>query len=492
MRTIRIEPNIGDWRTKARRLLSLAVSPSDLLWEDGTDGTNSLFENFDSAQPVSERMSIPRAFFGLAELVACHRATDRWGLLYKVAWRLTHCQERQLLALRVDPDVKQLEDWASAVSRDRHKMKAFVRFRKSGETDSGREQFVAWFEPEHAIVELTAPFFAKRFASMDWSILTPWQCAHWNGDSLHFSPGVSSNEAPKKDQLEDYWRSYYAHIFNPARLKLNAMQSEMPKKYWKNLPEAPLIAKLTRKAATRTDTMVEAPVSIKAHVSERIPMGVPRPEPKQIAEDPAEILARADSLSLNAVAQLGKQCRACPLHDRATQVVFGEGPIDAEIMIIGEQPGDAEDLAGRPFIGPSGDLLDRTLAGLGVDRKHIYVTNTVKHFKWKREGKRRLHQSPKADEIHACRPWVLAEIMKIKPKTLICLGATAAKALLRHDFALMNERGLVPRCDLATRVIATIHPSYLLRMPDGEARELELAQWMADLSLACTKTTKSV
>ncbi|MDB2347044.1 UdgX family uracil-DNA binding protein [Verrucomicrobiales bacterium] len=488
MKTIRIEPNFDSWRSKARELLSEAVRPETILWEDGTSTADSLFDDLDSnaSQKTTppKGLRIPREFMNLAELVACHRASDRWGVLYKVAWRLTHGKERQLLALHIDSDLKRLEVWASAVRRDRHKMKAFVRFRKVSTTESGCEQFVAWFEPEHSIVELTAPFFAKRFASMEWSILTPWRCAHWNGKALQFSPGVSSREAPKEDQLEDFWRSYYAHIFNPARLKLDAMQSEMPKKYWKNLPEAPLIVELTRKAAKRMGEMVEAPVSAKAHVSERIPSGVPNPEPQQTVIKPEDVLARADAIKLAELRQLGLQCRACPLYDRATQVVFGEGPEDAEIMIVGEQPGDSEDLAGRPFVGPSGDLLDKVLSGIGIDRQAVYVTNTVKHFKWKREGKRRLHQTPKADEVHACRPWVLAEILKVKPKTLICLGATAAKALVRPDFAILRERGRVPDSELAYQVIVTVHPSYLLRMPRGEERELELARWISDLTLA--------
>ena len=135
-------------------------------------------------------------------------------------------------------------------------------------------------------------------------------------------------------------------------------------------------------------------------------------------------------------------------------------------------------------MGPAGELLNKALSGIGLDRSRMYITNTVKHFKWKRERKRRLHQTPNADEIHSCRPWVLAEILQVRPRTLICLGSTAAKALIRPDFALMLERGLVPNCKLAERVVVTLHPSYLLRLPPGEDRELEMAHWMADLTLA--------
>ena len=494
MRTIRIEPRFEDWRFRARELLGSGVRPDSVLWEDGSAGAECLFgeekaENAATHPPSA--LTIPRAFLALAELVACHRACERWGILYRVAWRLTHGGERRLLAIRTDDNVKRLEDWASAVRRDRHKMKAFVRFRKTGESivehrgsRERREQFVAWFEPEFAIVELTAPFFAKRFAGMDWSILTPFACAHWDGDRLRFTPGVSRSEAPEGDSLEDYWRSYYAHIFNPARLKLKAMQAEMPKKYWSNLPEAALISDLTANASTRALRMVDAPSSARAHVSSRVPRGALQAGESSDKVDPVAVLRRADGLDLGEIRDLADRCRACALCERATQVVHGEGAPNAAIMIVGEQPGDEEDLQGRPFVGPAGQLLNAALSEAGIDRERAYVTNAVKHFKWKRRGKRRLHQTPSADEVHRCRPWLLAEVLKVKPRTLVCLGATAAKSLIRPDFSILGERGLVRDCSLAGRVVATVHPSYLLRLRAGGERERERARWIADLKLA--------
>lgn len=265
MKTICIAPRFTAWRERARHLLASRVAPETLLWEDTRNGNGSLFANLKEDDPVTPATSclrIPRAFFSLAELAACHSSPERWSLLYRVAWRLTHGGECRLLELRSDADMSRLEEQAAAVRRDRHKMKAFVRFKKVGEIEtedaSKREQFAAWFEPDYDIVELTAPFFAKRFTGMDWSILTPLRCAHWDGHSLQFSAGVSRAKAPAEDALDDYWRSYYAHIFNPARLKLKAMQSEMPIKYWRNLPEAPLIAELTREASIRTAQMIDA------------------------------------------------------------------------------------------------------------------------------------------------------------------------------------------------------------------------------------------
>lgn len=492
MKTVRIEPRFAAWREQARALLADGVPPEAVLWEDTRSGNGSLFgesEDAETPRPSSEKpVRIPKAFVPLAELVSCHSSEERWSVLYRVAWRITRGNERGLLEVRTDSEVKRLEDWSSAIRRDRHKMKAFVRFKKVGEIESKeentREQFVAWFEPEHDIVELTAPFFAKRFAGMDWSILTPWRCAHWDGEKLQFTEAVTRSEAPTDDVLEDYWRSYYAHIFNPARLKLKAMQAEMPVKYWRNLPEAPLIAELTSQASNRAIRMIDSPDSDRAHVSERIPAGVPEPEAPAQDLVPAEVLERADSLRLSELRDLAAGCRACPLHERATRTVFGEGPEDAEILVVGEQPGDSEDLEGRPFVGPAGRLLDDALSEAGIDRADAYVTNVVKHFKWKRQGKRRLHQSPSSGEIHHCRPWVLAEILRVKPRTVICLGATAARALLRSNFALLEERGLVEDCPLAERVIATVHPSYLLRLPAGAERDRQRALWIEDLRLA--------
>lgn len=257
-----IDPCFASWRTAARRLLSARIDPQDILWYDGS-GTPPLFSGDLDGLPPGEAPRIPRAFFPLAEMVACHRDPLRWSLLYQAAYRMTIGGKSRLLDQAADPLVRTLNQRAKAVSRDRHKMKAFVRFRKMGELDSGREQFSAWFEPEHHIVELTAPFFAKRFASFDWSIMTPDRCAHWNGRELRFTDGVPASEAPTEDALEEFWKTYYSSIFNPARLKLNAMQSEMPKKYWKNLPEAELINDLVKQAQARTHGMISRPPTVK-------------------------------------------------------------------------------------------------------------------------------------------------------------------------------------------------------------------------------------
>ena len=259
MRTLVIEPEYEAWRAAARRLLAQGVAPEEVLWTDDPQ-EESLFVREEPAAAVqgADAIKVPPSFLDLARSVAAHTDARRWSWLYRVLWRLTRGAERHLLAMATDRDVRQLQDWCKAVGRDIHKMHAFVRFRLVGtEAATGREQFVAWFEPEHRIVRLAAPFFEKRFAGMDWSILTPYECAHWDGTRLHFTAGVSRSCAPDEDALDDLWRTYYRNIFNPARVKISAMQSEMPKKYWKNLPEASLIAGLIAESTGRVQGMLE-------------------------------------------------------------------------------------------------------------------------------------------------------------------------------------------------------------------------------------------
>ena len=188
-----------------------------------------------------------------------------------------------------------------------------------------------------------------------------------------------------------------------------------------------------------------------------------------------------DRPSLANVRDAAKACQACDLWKRGTQTVFGEGARQAELMLVGEQPGDAEDLAGRPFVGPAGKLLDRALEAAGIDRATVYVTNVVKHFKWEPRGKRRIHKKPNATEISACRPWLDIEIQLVKPRAIVCLGATAAQALLGRQFKVTAHRGEFIESPLAPLVLATVHPSSLLRAPDEETRRLETKRFIDDL-----------
>jgi DNA polymerase len=193
---------------------------------------------------------------------------------------------------------------------------------------------------------------------------------------------------------------------------------------------------------------------------------------------------RPSRITLTRVRDDAKNCRACDLYKHATQTVFGEGPAKATVMLIGEQPGDAEDLSGHPFVGPAGQLLDRALADAGIDRRAVYLTNAVKHFKFEPRGKRRIHKKPRASEIAACRPWLDAEIALVKPRVIVCLGATAAQALLGKSFKVTAHRGVFVPSPLAPRVLATVHPSSILRAPDAEARRTEMRRFVSDLRVA--------
>ncbi len=256
-----IEPTFEAWRSKARELLQRNVRPENVDWCDATQSPSLLHEDpAPYGVDPAAKVKVPSEFLSLAANVCAHSDDRRWGILYRLLYRMTLGGERHLMAHPTDPDTRQAQVWAKAVGRDVHKMHAFVRFRCVGTDEATqREQFVAWFEPTYRIVRLAAPFFEKRFAGMDWSILTPDECVHWEGKHLTYSPGMDRSQAPAADAHDDLWRTYYRSIFNPARLKVQAMKSEMPQKYWHNLPEANLIPGLIAKGKQREQAMLTKP-----------------------------------------------------------------------------------------------------------------------------------------------------------------------------------------------------------------------------------------
>lgn len=456
------------WREQARALAQRWVLPEDIAWHVAGEGSD-LF----AAMPRRDRedlrtVSAPRAFPELAEDVVCHSDPERFALLYRLLWRLQ--AERDLLKVATDPDVHRAEAMARAVRRDIHKMTAFVRFREVVD-DEGRAAYIAWFEPEHHIVERAASFFVERFTAMHWAILTPRRSLHWDGEALHLAAGASRMEAPGDDAVEAYWRTYYASIFNPARLKVKAMKAEMPVKYWRNLPEAGLISSLIADADRRTQEMVRQTPTLPPERHERMA--------RRAAGSPAETIEEIGSLAETRAA--AADCQRCGLYRCATQTVFGEGREDAPVVFVGEQPGDQEDLAGKPFVGPAGRLFDRALAEAGLERSRAYVTNAVKHFKFEQRGKRRIHQKPNAGEVRACRFWLEQELGFVRPRLVVALGATALQALTGKAGSLAAARDRELRLEDGTALLATVHPSFLLRVPDEETKERELKRFIADL-----------
>ncbi|MEO8856578.1 MAG: UdgX family uracil-DNA binding protein, partial [Burkholderiaceae bacterium] len=470
--------------------------------------------------PAAAPLELPADWVSLARTAALHADAQRWALIYRLALRLH--RQPALAGDPLDHDLRQLERLAHAVRREAHKMKAFVRFRPVAAAD-GEVRHIAWFEPEHHVQERVAPFFARRFTQMHWLILTPRISLAWDGATLTHLPGAQPEDAPDADAGEDMWLAYYRSIFNPARVKVAMMKREMPVRFWANLPEARQIGQLLQQAPERTATMLADGAAASAqrqrargravdHAVARLPSTSARtladgrarfqaPPPSQAqphlhadtldhtragarthitADAQADVLA-ARQAALNQLSRRAAQCRGCVLADAATQTVFGEGPADARLMLVGEQPGDREDLAGRPFVGPAGQLLRRTLAQLGWDERRLYLTNAVKHFKHELRGKRRIHKTASQQEAAACIDWLEAEIDAVQPDWLVALGATAAHSLLGRAVAVRDPAG--PwwwRAD-GRPVLVVLHPSALLRLPDG-ARPAALHDWQMQLA----------
>ncbi len=466
------------FRRAARQLLAQHMLPEQVSWHTSTAPVQDLFAGAGGTLAVfadAPAVQVPPEFMPLCESAILHSDPRRFGLLYRLLWRLVH--EPGLRHDPLDADMAEAQRLAQAVRRDMHKMKAFVRFRTVQDDTfrsdpEGGPLHVAWFEPEHHIVEAVAPFFARRFTQMRWALLTPECSAQWNGAELQFGPGAKKEDAPPPDAGEQLWLTYYQHIFNPARLKVRMMQKEMPLKYWRNLPEAGLIAPLVSNAHQRSSRMVAQPAS---QLTRRLPVVALQ------AMHPTEPAAGPRALSLDALKTATDRCRECPIGEFATQSVCGEGPRKARLMFVGEQPGDQEDLQGKPFVGPAGQLLDRALQQLGIDRGKVFVSNAVKHFKYELRGKRRIHKTPTQREVAACSHWLEDEITLVQPKVLVALGATAARSLMGKAVPVLVNRGQLLQRDDGRQVLITLHPSALLRAPPEE-RDAAYAAWLADLT----------
>ncbi len=524
--------DFAGFRAACRALWAAQAEPESVDWRTADDAEGDLFCD-PAAQPgevASSRagapggatetssLRIPPRLMPAIESAALHRDPGRFALLYRLVWRLQ--SEPHLRGDALDADVVHVQQMAQAVRRDMHKMKAFVRFRTveedarlgplattlphditeslatydanaaaevEAEGDLGAEApaapqgdgalHVAWFEPEHHVVEATAPFFARRFTSMRWAILTPERSVEWDGGRLVFGPGARRDQAPPADAGEQLWLTYYESIFNPARLKVAMMKREMPVRYWKNLPEAPLIGGLVAHANERSARMVDRPPT------EPSPRRAVAPAAAAAARTSRPAAADAEPAGLDALAAALDRCRECPIGEHATQAVPGEGGAKPRLMFVGEQPGDVEDLRGHPFVGPAGQLFDRALAQLGIDRRDTWVTNAVKHFKFELRGKRRIHKTPAQQEAAACLHWLESEIGLVDPGAIVALGATAARQLMGSPVAVTRQRGEWLRRSDGRRVLITLHPSALLRM-DAEHRDAAWQAWLADLQHA--------
>jgi probable DNA metabolism protein len=441
--TLDNETDFDGWRMAARALALSGVMPAEVNWTV-RDSARDLPPQ--AALPFPDapegRFSVPAKFIALARTTIRHRDITRFALLYRLLWRLRH--HHDLLDDADDPDVAQAEAMASAVRHDEQRMLDTMRFQEIGRERTSR--YVAWFAPEHHILQAVAPSFARRYADMPWSILTPDICAHFDGSFISFTEGVG--EAGAQDRLEETWRLYAANLFPPGRLHQKA---QPPKRSWQTIEPS------------MSDTAGEAQTDPDAAMRRK---------------------TEASSEDIETLRQEAATCRACHLWKHATQTVFGEGPKHAPIMMVGEQPGDKEDLAGLPFVGPAGQMLDRAMVEAGIDRKKVYVTNAVKHFKFVARGKIRLHQKPNTEEIRACRQWYERELAAIKPKLVIALGATAAQCVLGKITPINRNRGHLIELPDGVKALVTVHPSYLLRLPDADAKAREYDRFVEDLKIA--------
>lgn len=470
MKTVHLSKlgDFNDWRNKARFLIHSATRPEEIIWL--SDQEQSLFSNDAVARENSSSTTIyvPKQFLSLAEKVICHSGKDTPSLLYRILFRLQ--KDKQLLEKIFDNDVVDAHSREKSVNHDIHMMHAFVRF-KEVLVKRKRRCFTAWYEPQHFIVKHAAPFFSRRFKDMDWQILTPKGSAYFFDERLEFGAPVYTK--PKnEDATEELWKTYFSSIFNPARLNTKAMKSHMPKKFWHNLPETGVINNLVEQGCERVEAMCvqqsnEAPLfHQRLHIQ----------QPTSLAVDKIDTFGKLKQ-SIN-------DCRRCPLYCHATQAIHGEGPENANIMIVGEQPGDREDLLGRPFVGPAGQLLDRIGTKVGLDRKNSYITNAVKHFKYELRGKKRIHNTANHSEIEQCRWWLQKEVNVIQPKLIVTMGRTAFFSLTGEMISIEESRGKIFNLAHMPPVLATMHPSYLLRLKNKNLFDEQLSYFENDMMLA--------
>ena len=455
MQVVRLasETDFAGWRRAARTLRAQRVAPEEAIWT--VDGAGDLFDDA-AVEPAScdQAFTVPRAFLELADAVILHRSDERFALLYRLLWRLV--AEPGLLRVHADPDVAKARAFAKAVAQAHHKMRAFVRFHPlAGRTP---QTLVAWFEPAHRVTQAAAPFFARRFTQARFSLLTPDVCAHWDTRRLTFAPGLDPADAPREGGLEAHWNAHCAAVFGPCG----------------NPPDAALIPQPVECAEARTEAMVaQSPPTPSARAL--------RARQRADRDAPYDGLAPASLEDIQAAVQL---CRRCDLYRDATQGVAGEGPSRARLMFVGEQPGDQEDLAGRPFVGPAGQMLDRALAEAGVPRQETYVTNAVKHFKHELRGKKRIHKTPNAGEVSACRWWLDHERRLVRPRVVVALGATAALSVFGKPTPIGKMRQQAIQLPDQAQGVVTYHPSFLLRVPDAEAKARAYADFVDDLKFA--------
>ncbi len=413
------------------------------------------------ARPA-QALQLPRSLMDMLQAAACYRAPDRWAFLYRVVWRWA--QGDHAVQSAADADGARLHAMVKAVHREEHDMHAYIRFRERP-AELGPPRFVAWFEPRHDVLPQVAQHFVSRMGKVSWMIATPDASVLWDGATLHNCGPLVDSAADLVDTGEALWLTYYRSIFNPARVNAPLLYSHIPARFWKGLPEGALVPQLVSQAALGARRSGQAQ-AVARKPGATIPIAPDDAQPER--QQPSTL----------------EDCRRCALWQHATQAVGGEGPKRAKIMLVGEQPGDQEDLAGHPFVGPAGVLLDKVCEAAGVDRGKLYVTNAVKHFKWEPRGKRRLHKTPAQREIEACEYWLDKELAQVRPQVIVALGTTALKSVLGTSHVTLKEHmGQALRHE-GRWVVTVYHPSYVLRVPDAAAKKAAFAAMVEGMKMA--------
>ncbi|BAO92230.1 UdgX family uracil-DNA binding protein [Caballeronia cordobensis] len=469
MRVIAIDDDFDAWRAAALDALAQGLAPESVDWRT-SQAAPALFGDT-AAHPASAdapQIRVSRELAALLKDAAHFRDARRWSFLYRVLWRWSRGD--RAAASPADEDGARLYKMAKAVRRAQHDMIAYVRFRQR-DPSLGAPEYVAWYEPDHDVLAWGAEHFAARMGRSTWLIATPDGAAMFDGDRLQLerrralaSEHASQHAPDTPDAAEALWMTYYRSIFNPARLNETALEQHMPVRFWKGLPEGALIPQLVSDARGGARRVAQAP-RVGALGGKAVQVDANEAQPERDAPTSLDT------------------CRRCDLWRNATQAVGGAGPADARIMLLGEQPGDQEDLKGEPFVGPAGQLLDDAMQRAGVPREQVYLTNAVKHFKWEPRGKRRLHKTPAQQEVEACSYWLDQELQRTGARVIVTLGATALAALFGRRATLSAHIGrVVPYGDRL--VVATYHPSYALRQNDEAARERTVAAIVAALDQA--------
>jgi probable DNA metabolism protein len=415
------------WRKATRSLILAGVPPEEVCWSVRSHG-----EAGDPLQDGTGSFGVSRALVSLASLAIQARDPERFDLLYRLVWR-ANAGER-LLQQTTDREVRRAQGLAYAVRAEAHRMRTLVRFLPIAE--GNRTRYLGWYEPAHYVLEANAQLIVRRFPDLVMSILTPEGGAHWDRTELRVSPGVDRNVITGDDALRAWWHAHHTRLLRDARVGTAIPVAE-------ELDEAP----------RPPDLPPLGPVVLPLH---------PDPALQEAMREAAD-------------------CRRCHLYEPAMQTVFGEGPAHASVMFVGEQPGDQEDVIGRPFVGPAGQIMDRAMEEAGIDRRTAYITNAVKHFKFVPRGKRRIHQTPETAEIQACRFWLDVERVRLRPKLIVAMGGSAARALLGRSVTITRERGKPIELPDGLTAFVTVHPSFLLRVPDEDAKAREYRVFVADL-----------